>query len=263
VFGNGLAIGVGKESRMAQTINVLGVIPARLHSSRLPGKVLRPICGVPMVVHVWRRARACPLIQELIVATDSAEVVETCRRFGVPAELTREDHPSGTDRAYEVLQRHAARIVVNVQGDEPLIAPDHITALLKPFDDPSVQVSTLRVELEPPHAADPNCVKVVCDLRGRALYFSRAAIPFDRDRTGHVKYYKHLGLYAYRAPVLAQFCQLGPSPLEQAEKLEQLRLLEHGIPIHVADAPFDTVGVDTEEDLQKAEQIMLEQSRAA
>jgi len=215
-----------------------------------------------MVVHVWRRAAACRRLDELLVATDSPEVLETCGRYGVPAELTSGDHPSGTDRICEVIERHPAAIVVNIQGDEPLICAEHIHALLDPFKDPSVQVSTLRVPLEPAELTDPNCVKVVCDLAGNALYFSRSPIPYEREGMGGVRRYKHIGLYAYRAGVLRRFWSLAPSPLEQAEKLEQLRLLEHGYRIRVADAPCGTVGVDTEEDLRRVEQLMLEQRAA-
>ncbi len=247
---------------MATLGKVLGVIPARLHSSRLPGKVLKRICGVPMVVHVWRRASACDRLDELLVATDSTEVLEVCRSYGVKAELTGEHHASGTDRVCEVLQRHRADVVANIQGDEPLICADHIHVLLEPFRDPSVEISTLRVPLLPAELTDPNCVKVVCDLAGNALYFSRSPIPHDRDRSGSVQYYKHLGLYAYRAAILERFRSLSPSPLEQAEKLEQLRLLEHGYRIRVADAPYATIGVDTEEDLRRVEQLVRRQQAA-
>lgn len=236
-------------------VSVLGVIPARLASSRLPRKVLMPICGKPMLQRVYERVRASNRLDHLTIATDSEEIRDFCAGLQMPVIMTSPAHRSGTDRAQEAAERLGGDIIVNVQADEPLVDTAHVDALLKPFDrDPLAQVSTLRFSISPEEAADPNSVKVVCDLYGQALYFSRAVIPFDRG--GGVRNYKHIGLYAYRRESLTRFHQLKVSPLEEAERLEQLRFLENGIPIRVVDAPSDTVGVDTFEDLLKVERIL-------
>ncbi|MEK7370440.1 MAG: 3-deoxy-manno-octulosonate cytidylyltransferase [candidate division NC10 bacterium] len=235
-------------------MKVLGVIPARLASSRLPRKVLREIGGLPMVVQVYRSAKRSPLLPDLLVATDSEEVAAVCRAHGVPAVMTAPDHPSGTDRLWEVSRAHAAEVYVNIQGDEPLVTPGHIERLVTPFlDDPDVQVTTLKVRATPAEVASRTANKVVTDARGDALYFSRLPIPCDRDGRGGITYWKHVGLYAYRRAVLERFHSLPASPLEQAERLEQLRLLENGIPIRVVETEEETIGVDTEEDLRLAE----------
>ncbi|OGK81689.1 MAG: 3-deoxy-D-manno-octulosonate cytidylyltransferase [Candidatus Rokubacteria bacterium GWF2_70_14] len=235
-------------------MRVLGVIPARLSSTRLPRKVLREIAGLPMVVQVFRRARRSPLLSDLLVATDSEEVAAVCRAHGITAVMTSPDHPSGTDRLWEVSRAHMAEVYVNVQGDEPLVTPGHIERLVTPFsDDPDVQVTTLKIRATPDEVLSRTTNKVVTSVRGDALYFSRLAIPFDRDGRGGIIYWKHVGLYAYRRAVLDAFHSLPPSALEQAEKLEQLRLLENGIPIRVVETEEETIGVDTEEDLRLAE----------
>ena len=235
-------------------MRVLGVIPARLSSTRLPRKVLREIAGLPMVVQVFRRARRSPLLSDLLVATDSEEVVAVCRAHGITAVMTSPDHPSGTDRLWEVSRAHMAEVYVNVQGDEPLVTPGHIERLVTPFsDDPDVQVTTLKIRATPDEVLSRTANKVVTSVRGDALYFSRLPIPFDRDGRGEIIYWKHVGLYAYRRAVLEIFHSLPPSALEQAEKLEQLRLLENGIPIRVVETEEETIGVDTEEDLRLAE----------
>lgn len=235
-------------------LTILGVIPARLNATRLPGKVLRPICGQAMLHHVFARARRSELLSDLVVATDSKEVYDYCARNQIKVLMTSSRHASGTDRIHEVMQTWPADIYVNIQGDEPMIRPEHLRALLEPFlKDTSVQVTTLKTLISLKEAQDPNCVKVVTDKDGRALYFSRCAIPYNRDQTTGANYFKHLGIYAYTRSALDSFHQLPPSRLEQAEKLEQLRFLEHGIPIHVAETPHDTIGVDTEEDLLRVE----------
>lgn len=235
------------------TLHVLGVIPARLASTRLPRKVLRDIAGRPMICHVYERARAAPRLDDLLVATDSAEVVDVCRAHNIPAILTADEHPSGTDRVWEVAQGRVADVYVNIQGDEPLITPGHIERLVRPFfERPETQVTTLRIRATAEEIDNPNAVKVVCDALGQALYFSRSPVPYDREG-GRVARYKHIGLYAYRAPALDAFHRLAPSPLERAERLEQLRFLEHGIPIVVAETDDPTIGVDTEEDLRAVE----------
>jgi 3-deoxy-manno-octulosonate cytidylyltransferase (CMP-KDO synthetase) len=235
------------------TFRIAGVIPARLSSTRLPRKVLRTIAGRPMVEWVWRAAQASGLMDPVVVATDSEEVAEVCRQRGVPVAMTSQDCASGSDRVREVARRIDADIYVNIQGDEPMLTADFFPPLLKLFERPEVEVSTLAVRCPPEEFANPNAVKVVTALDGRALYFSRATIPFDRDGTGFAGYRKHLGIYAYRKAALERFAALPPSPLERLERLEQLRLLENGIGLYVADAPRDTIGVDTEEDLERAE----------
>ena len=234
-------------------MKVLGVIPARLHSTRLPRKVLREIAGLPLVVRVYRSAHRSPLLDGLLVATDSDEVAETCRRHHVPAVMTSPDHASGTDRLWEVSREHPADVYVNIQGDEPFVSPGHIERLVVPFADPGVQVTTLKIRATPEEVLTRTANKVVTNVHGDALYFSRLPIPFDRDARGGVTYWKHVGLYAYRREVLEIFHTLATSSLERAEQLEQLRLLEHGIPIRVLETDEPTIGVDTEEDLQAVE----------
>ena len=234
---------------------VLGVIPARLESTRLPGKPLRAICGRPMIAWVYEHARQAACLDHLLVATDSAEVDSYCREQGIPAMMTSRQHRSGTDRMAEVMAKEPAAIYVNIQGDEPMITPDHLERLLRPFHDaPATQVSTLKVAIDAQTALDRNVVKVVTDLAGRALYFSRARIPFARDGSGPVQYFKHQGFYAFSAAALKQFHHLPASPLEKIEKLEQLRFIENGIGIAVVETPHDTIGVDTEEDLRRVEE---------
>jgi 3-deoxy-manno-octulosonate cytidylyltransferase (CMP-KDO synthetase) len=235
------------------TFRIAGVIPARLASSRLSRKVLRPIAGRPMVEWVWRAAQASGLMDPVVIATDSEEVAAVARERGIPVVMTSRDCPSGSDRVREVARQIDADIYVNIQGDEPTLTPEFFPPLLKLFDRPEVEVATLAVPCPPEEFADPNAVKVVAAPDGRALYFSRATIPFDRDKSGHAAYRKHLGIYAYRKAALERFAALPPSPLERIERLEQLRLLENGIALYVADAPGDTIGVDTEEDLARAE----------
>ncbi len=235
---------------------IVAVIPARLESTRLARKALRPICGHAMIAWVYHRARRAPSLNHVLVATDSREIMDYCREAAIPAQMTSDAHRSGTDRVVEVMGREPADIYVNIQGDEPMVTAGHIELMLRPFRESSdVQVSTLKVAITAEEARNPNNVKVVTDLAGRALYFSRAPIPHDRDPSGQVQYFKHMGLYAYSAATLKKFQTLAPSALEQHEKLEQLRLLENGVPIHVVETREDTIGVDTEEDLKKVEEL--------
>jgi 3-deoxy-manno-octulosonate cytidylyltransferase (CMP-KDO synthetase) len=244
---------------------VIGVIPAHLESTRLPRKPLRTILGHTMLTWVYRRARQARCLDDLLVATDSEEILANCRANSIPVTMTSAAHRSGTDRIFEVMTQQAARphgaaaVYVNIQGDEPMITPQHIELLVKPFqEDAETQVSTLRVAMSLEEARDPNNVKVVTGAGGRALYFSRALVPYDRDAGqeagARAPYYKHLGLYAYAAEALTRFHELPPSPLEQREKLEQLRFVENGIAITVLETSIDTIGVDTEEDLRKVEE---------
>ena len=238
---------------------VIGVIPARLASTRLPRKVLLPIAGEPLLAWVYRAAKACTALDEVIIATDSEEVQTLCNERNWPCQLTSPDLPSGTDRLHAVSQSVDADIYVNIQGDEPLLRPDHIEDILRAFSAPDIDVTTLKVRCRPEYVHNPNVVKVVTALDGRALYFSRAPIPFDRDGTGSGHYWKHLGLYAYRRAALQRFASLAPGDLEQTERLEQLRLLENGLTLYVAETQHDTVGVDTEDDLKRVEAILLAQ----
>jgi len=234
----------------------IAIIPARLASTRLPRKILRDINGHPMLWHVYHATRACAALYDVIVATDSAEIEEVCRANGWHVRLTSPAHRSGTDRVHEVAQSIPADVYVNVQGDEPLARREHLDALLELMSRDGVQVGTLATPCAPDDVNNPSAVKVVTALDGRALYFSRATIPFDRDRNGNVRYLKHLGFYAYRKPALDAFCTWPESALERTERLEQLRFLDHGVPIHVAETPYDTVGVDTEEDLRRVERLL-------
>jgi 3-deoxy-manno-octulosonate cytidylyltransferase (CMP-KDO synthetase) len=240
-------------------MKIVAVIPARLASTRLPRKVLRPIAGVPMLGWVYRAAVACPQLDQVLIATDSTEVVAYADSEGWPSLMTSADLPSGTDRVHAVAAMVDADIYVNIQGDEPLLRPEHIEALLRPFALPQADVTTLSTPCTPAEIHDPNAVKVVTAGDGRALYFSRATIPYNRGVAMAPR--KHLGLYAYRKAALRRFAALPPSPLESAERLEQLRLLENGMSIYVEHTTFETIGVDTEQDLLAAEKILRRPSR--
>jgi 3-deoxy-manno-octulosonate cytidylyltransferase (CMP-KDO synthetase) len=236
-------------------MKVLAVIPARLASTRLPRKMLCEVAGEPLVTRVYNAVRACSLLDEIVVATDSDEIAEICRKRGCNVRMTSSSHRSGTERVHEVSNVVPADVYINVQGDEPLTRPDHLSALIELMSDPKIVVGTLKTPTKPADVNNPNVVKVVTDVTGKALYFSRSAIPHDRDNTG-AAYFKHLGFYAYRKPGLDRFVALPESSLELAEKLEQLRFLENGIPIHLRQTPFDTIGIDTEDDLKRVEEII-------
>lgn len=236
-------------------MKAIAVIPARLASTRLPRKMLREIAGKPLVGVVYEAVRSSPLLADVIIATDSVEIMQVCRERGWNAQMTSPAHRSGTARAHEVSGREAADVYINVQGDEPLTRPEHIATLLQVMQNPEAQVGTLMTPASEVDIPNPNAVKVVTDLSGRALYFSRATIPFDRDGV-RPRYFKHLGLYAYRKPALDRFVQLPESSLEKSERLEQLRFLENGISVFAAETPHDSVGVDTEEDLQRVIEIL-------
>ena len=237
----------------AAGLTVLGVIPARLQSTRLPRKVLREIAGRALVLRVYDAAKRSPHLTDVLVATDAPEVMDACAKDGVPAVLTSADHPSGTDRVWEVAQHRAADVYVNIQGDEPLLTPGHVDRLVRPFfTEPGTQVSTLCIRATEAELPNPAVNKVVVGVDGFALYFSKYPIPYDRDGRG-VSRYKHVGLYAYRKPALEAFHALPPSPLELTERLEQLRFLEHGIRIRVVETDEPTIGVDTEDDVRAVE----------
>ena len=210
-----------------------------------------PIGDRPMIHRVYERARKSTLLDELLVATDSHEVYKYCKSKDIPAMLTLE-HPSGSDRLYEVVKRTDGGFYVNIQGDEPTVSVKHIDLLLHPLISGKAEVSTLKTVIDKTAAQNPNCVKVVTDTAGRALYFSRHPVPFDQDGANNISHYKHIGLYGYTRAALELFHSMPQSPLELAEKLEQLRFLENGVTITVMETPYDTIGVDTKEDLEKA-----------
>jgi 3-deoxy-manno-octulosonate cytidylyltransferase (CMP-KDO synthetase) len=234
-------------------LTVLGVIPARLSSQRLPRKVLREVAGRALVLRVYDAAKRSPHLSDLLIATDSRDVVAVCAAQGVPAVVTSPAHASGTDRVWEVAQNRAADVYVNIQGDEPLITPGHIERLVQPFlSQPETQVTTLCIRATDDELPNPAVNKVVIGIDGYALYFSKYPIPYDRDGRGTPRY-KHIGLYAYRRTALEAFHALPPSPLELTERLEQLRFLEHGIRIRVVETDEPTIGVDTEDDVRAVE----------
>jgi 3-deoxy-manno-octulosonate cytidylyltransferase (CMP-KDO synthetase) len=234
-------------------MRAVGVIPARYQASRFPGKPLAVIAGVSMIERVWRGTRSAKSLECVIVATDDARIAGVCRGFGAEVALTRADHASGTDRIAEVAATLDCDVVVNVQGDEPLIEGFVIDALVKALtDDPEVQMATLAHAAEAEALGDPNRVKVVLDRRGRALYFSRSAIPFPRD--GEPRCLQHVGIYAYRRAFLPRFAALAPTPAERAEGLEQLRALEHGFPIRCAVIEgWTSAAVDVPADVEAVE----------
>ena len=236
-------------------MRAIAVIPARLASTRVPRKMLREIGGRPLIGLVYEAVRSSSQLDDVIIATDSDEIIAVCRSNGWKAQLTSAAHRCGTERVHEVSRSVESDTYVNVQGDEPLTRSEHIAALIEVMRDPTVQVGTLMTPAATVDIDNPSAVKVVTDSAGRALYFSRATIPYDRDGA-KPQYFKHLGFYAYRKPALDHFVTLPESSLERTERLEQLRFLENGIPIHVARTPYDTVGVDTEEDLQRVEEIL-------
>ena len=236
-------------------MKTVAVIPARLGSTRLPRKMLREINGRPLVVWVYQAVRSSPLLDEVIIATDSQEILDACSKHSCNARMTSEKYRSGTERVREVSQSVDAEVYINVQGDEPMIRAEHIAILVELMRASEAPVGTLKTPAAPEDIANPNTVKVVTDLSGRSLYFSRSAIPFNRDGS-QPSYFKHLGIYAYRKQALDCFVSLPESLLERAERLEQLRFLENGIPIYAAETPFDSIGVDTEEDFARVEQLL-------
>jgi 3-deoxy-manno-octulosonate cytidylyltransferase (CMP-KDO synthetase) len=246
-------------------MNVFAFIPARYRSTRFPGKPLAVIAGKPMIQHAYLCAKACPELTEVYVATDDERILQCVRDFGGEAVLTGERHPCGTDRVAEAA-RHLGidgdQVVVNIQGDQPFFQSDLISHMVAPLlEDPALPMSTLKCRISDPREVEnPNCVKVVTDDRGHALYFSRSPIPFFRDSPTPGTYYKHLGFYAYRMNFLKTFAGLPSGQLESAEKLEQLRALENGYRIKVVETPFDSIEVDTPADIRRVEAILLQRA---
>ena len=239
-------------------MKILGLIPARYGSTRFPGKPLHPIAGKPLIAHVVERCRQAASLDEVIVATDDERIREAVYRFGGNAVMTSSTCRSGTDRVAEAAQGlglEKTDIVVNIQGDQPLVDPRCFDTVVRPFyEDRNVKMSTLAYAItEERELTDPKDVKVTFDNNGDALYFSRATIPYDRDGKKKHTTYKHLGVYAYTRDFLDCFRSLSPGKLEEIEKLEQLRALEHGYRIRVMTTPFDSPEVDVPEDIQRIE----------
>jgi 3-deoxy-D-manno-octulosonate cytidylyltransferase len=235
---------------------ILGVIPARYESSRFPGKPLAIIAGKTMLQHVWERAARARTLSRLAIATDDDRIFREARRFGAEVCMTRGDHPSGSDRVAEVAAGGRAEVIVNIQGDEPLIDPEAVDAAVRGLlEVEAAPMGTLKKRIEDPaELSNPNVVKVVTDLEGNAIYFSRSAIPYVRG--GVAVHYKHVGLYVYRREFLLGYSSLTRGPLEEAEKLEQLRALENGYKIRVVETGYESLGVDTPEDLRRVSALI-------
>lgn len=247
---------------------VLGIVPARLASTRLPNKPLYPLLGRPLIEWVWRRVEGLSVLDAAVVATDSEEVAEVCRQMGAPVEMTSPDHPSGTDRVAEVADREAYAdfaVVVNIQGDEPLLKEQHLAAAAALVADEGWEIGTCATPILDGEARkDASVVKVARAASGRALYFSRAPIPYKRgdkpspEELGREPFLRHIGIYAYSRDALARWVALAPSPLERLEMLEQLRPLEAGMRIGVAVVGAADPGVDTPADAARMEERLLE-----
>ena len=236
----------------------IGVIPARWKSTRFEGKVLAEIAGKPMIRYVWEQAQKSNKLYDVIIACDDEKVLNAAKDFGAKAVLTSTDHESGTDRIAEAISEEECDIVVNIQGDEPMIQPKVIDNLIKALesDSSAAMATVIKVIDKEQDISDPNVVKVVIDSSNNALYFSRSAIPFDRDNIG-TRCYKHLGIYAYRKSFLFEFKDLPKSDLESAECLEQLRALEAGYKIKTILTDVETIGVDTKQDLEEVEKLFF------
>jgi len=243
-------------------MRIVGIIPARWASTRLPGKPLADLAGKPLIEHVWRRAIKAKRLSRVLVATDDKRIAETVRGFGGEAVMTPANCASGTDRLAWVARTLSCDVVVNIQGDEPFLVPATIDRLVEPFErDRKLAMSTLAAPLPSEDFPNPNAVKVVCALNGNALYFSRAPIPHARDRAGQshtptTNALLHIGMYAYRKAFLLQFAHWTRTTLEKLEQLEQLRALEHGAAIRVVRVSKATLSVDTPEDLEKARKLL-------
>ncbi len=241
-----------------------GIIPARYQSVRFPGKPLADILGRPMIWHVFERARQCEALSSVVLATDDDRIRSAAQNLDIPVVMTRSDHPSGTDRILEAANKlglDADAVVVNIQGDEPALEPSMLTELVAPFSNPQIEVTTLARKINVREAQNPDWVKVVIAADRRAIYFSRSAIPFQRGATDH-NFYGHIGIYALRMPTLNKFVGLARGRLEITEKLEQLRLIENNIPIHVVETEHRSIGVDRPEDIETITKIILEKESA-
>ena len=236
-----------------------GIIPARYDSSRFPGKPLADILGRPMIWHVYERASQCTELISVSLATDDDRIRSAAKKLAIPVVMTRNDHPSGTDRVQEAalkLNLPKDAVVVNIQGDEPILEPAMLKELILPFSQAEVQVTTLARKIGASEASNPDIVKVVFAKDGRAMYFSRSAIPHSRNAQNS-DLFGHIGIYAFRMQALARFVSIKQSRLEITEKLEQLRLLENNIQIHVVETKYQSMGVDRPEDIEAVSQIIL------
>jgi 3-deoxy-manno-octulosonate cytidylyltransferase (CMP-KDO synthetase) len=247
--------------------HTVAVIPARYASTRFPGKALADIAGRPMIEHVYSRAAAARNVDAVVVATDDERIAEAVRKFGGDVRLTRPTHATGTDRIAEVAATLDCDLIVNLQGDEPLIEPGTIDEAIEPFrDDADLFMTSLCHRFQPlEDVLDPHVVKVVIDRRGYAMYFSRSPIPFVRSTAADHQPagpYKHIGLYVQRREFLLKVASLEPTPLERAEALEQLRVLEHGFSIRMVETQHDSIGVDTPEDLERVRRLLTADARA-
>ncbi|GAB6099444.1 3-deoxy-manno-octulosonate cytidylyltransferase [Halanaerocella petrolearia] len=238
-------------------MKVVAIIPARYSSTRLPGKPIKKINNKPMIQHVYERTNQAQNLDQVIVATDDERIYQAVKEFGGRVEMTSSDHQTGTDRLAEVAQDIEADVIVNVQGDEPLIAPEMIDQAVGPLlEDKSLQMGTLKHPItDSEELENPNLVKVVTDKNDFALYFSRSPIPYPRQEND-ITYYKHIGLYVYRREFLLQYTDLPATPLEQQESLEQLRALENGYRIKVIETEHQSIGVDTPQDLEKVRELV-------
>lgn len=245
-------------------MKITAVIPARYGSSRLKGKPLKDICGKPMIQHVYERVLRAELVQDVIVATDDERIVDAVKTFGGRAKMTSKDHKSGTDRVAEVMRVETADIVVNVQGDEPLIDPRMIDETIMPLvDEPDLLAATLcTMILNEDDFNNPNVVKTVKDLNNNALYFSRSLIPYPRNNDGFQPL-EHIGIYVFRYDFLMRFVELNQTPMEKVESLEQLRILENGYKLRVTTTqyPYDALSVDTQEDLEAVRAIIQREDK--
>lgn len=238
-------------------MNVIAIIPARYASTRFPGKPLAMLKNKPIIQHVYEKAIESKLFNDVFVATDDQRIQNAVENFNGKVVMTSADHKSGTDRIAEACANMVVDIIINIQGDEPFISTKPLENLIKTFHNPETKISSLMHQID--HDIDnPNAVKVVTDKRNFALYFSRAKIPFDRDGNANVKYFKHIGVYAFRKKTLENFVKLPQGVLEKIENLEQLRLMENGIKIKMVETEYQGIGIDTPADLEKAEQLFDE-----
>lgn len=240
-------------------MEAIGIIPARYHSTRFEGKVLKDLLGKPIIQHVWENAKRAGCLDDLIVATDDERIRQEVLRFGGKAVMTAKGHKTGTDRLTEVVNPIDVKVIVNIQADEPLLHPSMIDDIVRPLlEERTIVITTLKKKItDPDDLKNPNVVKVVTDKNGYALYFSRSPIPYARFKDNGVASYKHIGLYAFTKDFLFTFTNLPQSPLEEIEGLEQLRAIENGYKIKVVETQFDTIGIDTQEDLERAREVLL------
>ena len=247
---------------MSEEREILAIIPARFASQRFPGKVIAELAGKPLVVHTYERTIQAKRISKAVIATDDQRVVDALAPYEIEVVMTSPDHPSGTDRIAEVARTSTADIIVNVQGDEPMLDPNTIDRAVDAIlADPNLNMATAKHAItNPDDIRDPNVVKVVTDKNGMALYFSRSPIPHTRDiadqSPDHPVYWLHIGLYVYRRSFLLDYAEMPPTELESLEKLEQLRALENGHKIAVVETDFKSIGVDTPEDLQRVRALL-------